>query len=791
DGGQEYEAKEINYNFKTQKGYIRGAKTQEGDGYIIADQTKKTADGYMNMKGGKYTTCDNHDHPHFYLQLTKGKVKPGGYVAAGPAYMVLEDVPLPLAIPFGFFPFTSKYASGIIMPSYGDEFNNGFFLRNGGYYFAINDYLDLALTGDIYTKGTWRLNLQSNYIKRYKFRGNVNITYNNFVSGEKDMPNYSVKKDFSVRWQHSQDAKASQFSTFSAYVDFKTSGYNKNEIRNVYNAAEQSQNEAASSINYSQRFPESPFSFSLNAGISQRMRDSTISLTLPNFTLNMSQIYPFKRKNRIGKERFYERFTFSFNATFENSLPSTKEDRVLKTSFTKDWRNGIQYRPSISLPLTVFKYVNITPSVSYSGRINFKKVEQDWNMAEQRVVYDTISGFYHVYNFSAGVSASTKLYGFYSPIKKIKDALGIGDIRHMFTPVLSFNYSPDFGDPMWKMYKTYEQVIVDKTAQNMITRKQVKYSHLEGAPGIGEQQSMSLVLGNNLEMKVKDKAASDTADIPVYKTISLIDNLNLSASYNFAADSLNLSNIALSVRIKLTKSFSLNLSTSFNPYMYSLNENGSPVRINEFRWKHGKAPFFEGTGTNFSYTFNNSTFKKKDKKKSEEQEAENEENLDNYNDDSFLTDEQKMKSDPFADKKKNDKNKQAEKDLEGYQKPDIQWSLSVDYSFYYGRTAEFDKQKMDYKRGFTRSNLMLNGYINPTPNWKFNFTASLELLKKVRLTQLTFNMSRDLHCWHLTASVTPIGLYKSFMVTIGANSSLLQDLKYDKHSDNSNLVKWF
>ncbi|MDR0829513.1 MAG: LPS-assembly protein LptD [Prevotellaceae bacterium] len=792
DGGQEYEAKEINYNFKTQKGYIRGAKTQEGDGYIIADQTKKTADGFMNMKGGKYTTCDNHDHPHFYLQLTKGKVKPGGYVAAGPAYMVLEDVPLPLALPFGFFPFTSKYSSGIIMPSYGDELENGFFLKNGGYYFAASDYFDLALTGDIYTKGSWRLNLQSNYTKRYKFRGNINISYANTVRGEKDMPDYSAAKNFQIRWTHSQDQKASQYSTFSASVDFKTSGYNKNEIGYIYNAVEQSQNEAASSINYAQRFPESPFSFNINASVNQRMKDSTLSLVLPNFSASLSQIYPLKKKNRVGKEKFYEKFTFSMSASFNNSISNVKESQILKTSFARDWNNGIDYSPKISMPLTLFKYITVNPSVSYSGKIRFTKIEQNWNTIAQEIEKDTVSGFFHTFDLSAGVSISTKMYGFYSPIKKIKDALKIGDIRHVFTPSISYSYKPDFGDPMWKFYKTYEKIIIDKTAQNMVRRETVQYSPYAGAPSVGENQMMSFRLDNNLEMKVIDKAASDTTDIPVYKTVSLIDNFNIGASYNFAKDSLRLSDISASIRIKITKSYTLNLSTTFNPYMYGLNDDGNPVLINELRSSHGKAPWFNGTSTSFSYTLNNNTFKKKDKKKTEEENVEDEENMDNYNDEDFLTEEQKMKEDPFADKKKGEKDKKKdEKDLDGYQKADIQWSLSLSLGLGYGKTTEFDKEKMDYKRDFNGGGLSINGYINPTANWKFNFTASLQLLKKVQITQVTFNMSRDLHCWHLSASVTPVGYYKSFMVTIGANSSLLQDLKYDKRSDNSNIVKFF
>ena len=800
DGGQEYSAKEINYSFKTQKGYIRGAVTQEGEGYIIADKTKKTADGYLNMKGGKYTTCDNHDHPHFYMQLTKGKVKPGGFVAAGPAYLVVEDVPLPLVLPFGFFPFTSKYASGIIMPTFGDDYIRGFFLRHGGYYFAFNDYVDLALTGDIYTKGSWGLNLESKYRKRYKFSGNVNISYDNVVSGEKGARDYSVAKNFKIRWNHQQDPKSSQYTTFSAYVDFSTSGYNKNRTEYIYDSYQQSQAQTSSSVNYTQRFPELPINYSVNIGITQQMRDSTLSLTLPNFTANLNQIYPLKRKNAVGKERFYEKFTFSMSMSFNNGISSVKENRLFKTSFAKDWNNGISYTPKISMPLTVFKYLTITPSINYSGKISFKKVEQSWNMAAQQIDYDTVAGFYHTYDLGASISASTKLYGFYTPLPKIKKALGIGDIRHVFTPSVSFSYKPDFGDPMWKFYKQYEKIIVDKTAQDMINRQIVQYSPYDGAPSVGEQQNISISLANNLEMKVIDKAASDTSDIPIYKKISLIDNLTVSGSYNFAADSLNLSDIAASLRIKLTKSFSLNLSTRFLVYKWGLTESGNPVKINQLR----KVPWFTGTNTNFSYTLNNNTFKKKDKKKKEEEEEENvningehydpnDMNDPNnpYNPKSPLYDEEyaKTNADPFAkDGKKDDKKN--ESDIEGYAKPDIQWSLSLSMGIGWGQNNEFDKKKMEYKRKFNSSGVSINGYINPTPNWKLSFNSSLQLMPKVKISQLTLNLSRDLHCWHLTASVTPIGYAKSFMVTIGANASMLQDLKYDKHSNTGNLPNW-
>jgi len=796
DGGQEYSAKEINYNFKTQKGFIRGAVTQEGEGFIIADKTKKTADGFLNIQGGKYTTCDNHDCPHFYMQLTKGRVKPGGFVAAGPAYLVVEGVPLPLAVPFGFFPFTSTYSSGIIMPSFGDDYNQGFFLKRGGYYFAFNDYVDLALTGDIFTKGSWGLNLESKYKLRYKFEGNIGISYDNVVKGEKNTRDYSVARNFKVNWNHRQDPKSSQYTTFSAFVDFKTSGYSRSKIEYVFDTQQQSQAQTSSTVNFTQRFPELPINYSVNVGITQQMRDSTLTLTLPDLTVNLNQIYPLKRKNAVGKQRFYEKFTLSMSMSFNNRIDGVKENMLFKTSFAKDWNNGISYTPRISMPLTVLKYITINPSIDYSGRISFRKIEQSWNMAAQQVDYDTIGGFYHTFNLGGGISASTRLYGFYSPLPAIKKALGIGDIRHVFTPTISFRYKPDFGDPMWGFWKQYEKIHIDKTAQEIIRREIVHYSPYVGAPSRGEQQTMSISLANNLEMKVINKAASDTSDIPIYRTISLIDNFTVMGGYNFAADSLNFDPISANLRIKITRSFSLTLSTRFLMYKWGLNEDGRPIEINQLR----KVPWFTGTGTNFSYTFNNNTFKRKDKKKQGEEENINI-NGEHYdpndmndmnnpnNPNSPLYDEERANADPFATRDGKKEEKKNESDAEGYQKPNIQWSLSLSMGVDW-RQKEFDKNRMEYRRGFHSSGVSINGYINPTPNWRAGFTASLQLMQQVKLTSLSFNLSRDLHCWHLTASVTPISGFgnASFMVTIGANASMLRDLKYDKYNKGNSPV---
>ena len=319
DGKDSYESSEITYNIKTQKGYIRRVVTQQGEGYIMADKTKKADDDVMMMAGGQYTTCDNHDHPHFYLKLTKAKVKPGEYIATGPAYMVVGDVPLPLAIPFGFFPFTDKYSSGLIMPNFGDDYTRGLYLSGLGYYFAICDYIDLQVMGDVYSRGTWAVRAQSKYVWRYHFSGSLNISYRNDVTGERGMPDYAVSKNFQVQWTHAQDAKANPYNSFSASVNFATSGYNRSNINSYYNANLYSENTKSSTVNYTQRFPESPWSLSLTASLTQRTKDSTISLTAPELAVNMSSIYPFKlarestlkRKGmvRTGKEKWYEKTT--------------------------------------------------------------------------------------------------------------------------------------------------------------------------------------------------------------------------------------------------------------------------------------------------------------------------------------------------------------------------------------------------------------------------------------------------------------------------------------------------
>ncbi|MCB9071723.1 MAG: LPS-assembly protein LptD [Prevotellaceae bacterium] len=778
DNTDEYSSKELSYNFETRKGFIKGGITQQGEGYIVADKTKKMNENEMCMQGGKYTTCDHHDHPHFYLQLTKAKVKPGSYIAAGPAYLVMEDVPLPLVIPFGFFPFTSSYSSGIIMPSYGDEMERGLFLKNGGYYFAINDYLDLEVTGEIYTKGTWGVQLGSTYTKRYKFNGNFRASYREDVYGEKDLPGYSKYNNFKVAWSHRQDPKASQYSSLSASVDFTTSGYNQSNVNNYYNPAEQSKNITSSSVNYTQRFPESPWSLSVNALVSQRSQDSTISLSLPNITVAMSRIYPFKRKEAVGKERFYEKIALSYNMTFANSI-TAKENKLMTSSFTKDWKNAIDHKIPITASFNLFKYLTISPSINLHDRMYFNKVNRSWNKQQQEEQLDTMSGFFNVYDFNVGVSMQTKLYGFYTPNRKL-----FGDkidrIRHVMTPSVSFNYHPDFGDDVWDFYSSYEKIIVDKNDINKITHQTVTYSPysngMYGVPGQGMVGAISWSLGNNVEMKVKDQKKSDEVGSTQYKKVSLIDNFTVSGGYNFAADSMKLQNFNAQLRIKLTKSFSLNLNGAFDPYKFGLNEYGKPVRVNQLR----DFPRFQGTGTSFQYTFNNDTFKKKDKTKPTNDENQDEENSGvDFN----------LDQPSNIDKEKAEANSENTTNSDGYVKPAVTWSFTFNYSVRWGISNQFDYDMMDYKREWNH-NLSFSGNLNPTPKWKLNYTGSFDLTA-LEITQMTLSIVRDLHCWRMSASVSPFGRYKSYMVTVGVNASMLQDLKYEKRSDNSRNVLWF
>ena len=810
DGKESYETNEITYNIKTQKGYIRHVVTQQGEGYIIADKTKKMNGDEMMLGGGQYTTCDDHDHPHFYLKLTKAKVKPGEYIAAGPSYLVVGDVPLPIALPFGFFPFTDSYSSGLIMPNFGDDYSRGLYLQGLGYYFAICDYLDLEVKGDIYSRGTWAVTATTKYLWRYHFSGSLSINYRNDVTGEKGLPDYGATKNFSLTWSHNQDAKANPYSTFSASVNFSTSGYDRSNINNYYNPNLYSTNTKSSTINYTQRFPDSPWTLSMSASLQQRTSDSTISLTAPQLTVNMSSQYPFKlwrqatlkRKGKVaGKEKWYEKISMSYSMNGKIQGNNIKEKDFLHSDFFRDWTSSINHTLPIKASFTVFKYLSISPSINLRDRMYFTRVDQRWDDEAQALARDTTTGFYNVFDFDVGVSLSTKLYGFYTPLKKLFPHSKVEKFRHVITPTLSVNYHPDFGAAFWGYHGSYEEPIYAGTdsitgrkiqkvdeAGNPVFQHRTYSRFTQGNAPRGMSASLNFGVANNLEVKVVNK--DDTTGKQPYKVISLIDNFSVNGGYNFAADSMNWSRFSVNLRLKFPKlnNYSINLNTTLDPYMYELNAAGNPVQTNKQYWHNGRFPHWSGFSWNFSYTFNNQTLKKW--KAAIERKKEGNETKGETKEEGETLEPIEKGSDGMDKGAKRESKNESEVD-DGYVKTEFPWSLSINYSLAYASGSEFDYEKMYYKMKW-RNSLSLSGNIGLGKGWKVsaNMTYNFDVMK---VTSCTFNISRDLHCWNMTASINPIGPFKSYTFHIGVNASILSDLKYDKNSNqNTNgRVNWW
>lgn len=776
DNGTSYEARTMDYNFKTEKGYITDVVTQQGEGYLTGGESKKVGDNIFYIQNGKYTTCDHHDNPHFYLQLTKAKVRPKKDIVTGPAYMVLAGVPLPLAVPFGYFPFSEKYSSGIIFPTFGDDFKKGFYLSNGGYYFAINQNIDLALTGEIYTKGSWGLQARSAYLKRYKFSGNFNISFLKTVLGERGSPDYSKMNNFQVLWTHSQDAKANPALTFSASVNFTTSGYSRNDINSYYSNSF-TENTKSSTVNLSWRPPGSKWSISTNASIAQRSQDSTLQVSFPNVTVTMSQLYPFKRKVAVGKEKWYEKIRISYSGQFNNSL-TAKQNVFLQKSLVKDWRNGFRHNVPVSATFNLFNYLNLTPSINLTDRMYTSRIKRQWDPNAAAEVTDTSYNFYNVWDFNASVALSTKVYGFWQPLgifgRKVKM------IRHVLTPSVTFSGAPDFGD---KFFGYYGQYSYEDAQGQMRTKRYSRFPNsLFGVPGEGKSGTMNISLANNLEMKVKTGSETDSIQ---EKKISLIENFTVSQSYNFAADSLNWSNINTSVMLRLLKNFNLNLSAVWDVYTYQLNSAGNPVRVNRTRLQAGKGwGRLSSTGTSFSYTLNNSTFQKK--KKKSDVDKKNERNQNPGDIDDFDSPDPNDPRNRYSQRGNVDTDTEFNPD--GYMKWSVPWSLSLNYSINYGY-GTFNKRKMEYN-GKVTQNLSFSGNIRPTANWAFSFTASYNFDTN-RIAYMNCNITREMHCFSMRASFVPVGPYKSYNFHIAVNSSLLSDLKYDKRSSRSEAINWY
>ncbi|WP_373722379.1 putative LPS assembly protein LptD [Bacteroides heparinolyticus] len=773
DGDTSYETDTIRYNFKSKRGIISNVVSQQGEGYVTGNNAKKGHNDELYMKNGRYTTCDHHDHPHFYMQMTYAKVRPKKNVVTGPAYLVVEDVPLPIAVPFFFFPFSSSYQSGFLMPTYMDDSNRGFGLTDGGYYFAINEQMDLKLKADIFTKGSWALNAESNYVKRYKYSGLFQASYQVTKTGDKGLPDYSVAKDFKVVWSHRQDPKASPNSNFSASVNFATSSYEKTNIGNLYNVQAMSQNTKTSSVSYSRNFPDQKLNISASGNIAQNMRDSSIAVTLPDLNISLSTIFPFKRKRAVGDEKWYEKISIRYTGRMKNSI-RTKDDRLFKSNLVRDWENGMQHDIPISATFTLFKYFNLTPTFNYTERWYTRKIKQDWDIPSQKVVNDTIYGFHRVYNYSTSLGINTKIYGMYKPLFLPKKEI---QIRHVITPSVSISAAPDFTTSHYGYYDSY--IEEGKNGE----RREVRYSYYSGQPfGVpsgGKQGSVNFSISNNLEMKFKDKNDS-------IRKVSLIDELGAGISYNMAAETRPWSDLNVNLRLKLGKNYTFSMASTFATYAYEFNEKGEVVVGDRTEWSYGRFGRWSGYGTSFSYTLNNDTFKKLFGKKDEAEEKRKKDKPENGGDEEGANAEDSGIGMPAK------KTKEATADADGYQAFKMPWSVSLSTGFNIteDRDKPINRKNMRYPYKISLNALNINGNVKLSNKWAVNFNSGYDFNAKL-ITNTVFNITRDLHCFTMTASLAPFGMYKYYNFTIRATAQILQDLKWEQRSQTQTNIKWY
>ena len=715
DGGQEFESTELHYNFDTKKGYVTEIITQEGEGYIQGKTTKKMSDSVYCVKHGMYTTCDEHDHPHFGLNMSKAKMIKDKKIFVGFTNLELEGIPLPIFIPFGFFPITKKATSGIIMPTYGEERMRGFNLRGGGYYIYINDYIDMNITGDIYTNGSWGLQYATQYRKRYKFNGNLNFTISKNYVSEKGLPDYQESSDWSVRWTHTQDGKANPYSSFSASVDMSSANnnyYNANTVDGIANQRKQS------SISWSKKWPESPFSLSGSFNHSQNSRDSSIAITLPNLSLRMTQIYPFRKKGKSGEMKWYDNIGVSYSAELRNSI-QTKEDKLFKSSFERDWSNGFKHNIPISLQFKIAKDVTFTPSLNYNGYLNLKTIEKIWipdtSANGGQFITRDVPGlnYSHDYSASGSIGYTPTIYGMFM----FKPGCKVVAIRHMIRPSISASYTPAI-KPLGNYKKSYFD-----------GEKEVEYDIHEGltyrpnTTGGKQSGSISFSLDNNVEMKVRND--KDTTGDEEFKKVKLLESFRLSTSYNPFADSMNFSNISISARTKiLNNKVDLNFSGTIDPYAIDTNN----VRYNKYHGKLGRLTNAT-ISTNFSFSADNGQNKEK-------------------------------------------KNGLVGGFYDDYMDFDVPWNISISYNFTYSRPSPYRSPTISQIVNFS-------GDLSLTPKWKLTFQSGYDIKNK-EVTSTSFSVTRDLHCWEMTFNCMPFGQHQSYNFEIHVRSSLLRDLKLTK-----------
>ena len=778
-GEDKYETDTMAFNFKTKRGLIKNAYTHQDDGFLLSERSKRDSEGNFYLKRGRYTTCDDPD-PDFYIALTRAKVRPGKDVVFGPAYLVVQDVPLPLAIPYGFFPFTKNYSSGVIMPTYGDEMDRGFYLRDGGYYFAISDKMDLKLLGEVFTKGSWGVSAASNYNVRYKYNGQFFASYQDSRYGDEGI-DQRKETSFKIQWTHRQDAKANPYTSLTASVNFSSTSYETNNLTSMYNPTLRTQSTRTSSVSWSTTMSSIGLSLSSQASLAQNMRDSTLDMTLPDLNIYLTQFYPFKRKHAAGKQRWYEKINVAYTGQISNTI-HTKESQLFHSSFTRDWRNGWMHTIPVKASFTVAKYLSVTPSFTFVDRMYTQKIARSWDVDNQREVLDTIQGFYNVYNWNASVNLNTKIYGFFIPNRKI-----FGDkimaIRHVFTPQVSFSYAPDFSASRYGYYDTY----IKTDSKGVETPVQYSYyaNNLFSGPGSGKTGRVSLTLDNNIEMKIR----SDKDSTGIRK-ISVIDRLAATMSYNMAAKERPWSDLVVDLRLKWWKNYTFSMNAVFATYAYELDNNGKPYVGTHTEWSRGRFGRFQGLSQTFSYTLNPEKLRKlfggKNRRKDGGRDSDDSKNTDTGV-------ESNVDPNMMAAQKKAEESggKMAETDDDGYLKFSMPWSLTISYGINMreNTSGTFNKETMRYPYKFTH-NLNFYGYISLSSGWNITVNSGYDFeYRKLSLT--TASLARDLHCFSMACSVV-LAPYTSYNFSFKCNASTLTDaLKYDKRSSYSNNVKWY
>ena len=752
-GGKSYTMDEVRYNFSTMKARITNMVTQEEDGILHGKNIKMMPDRSINITNGKYTVCDC-EHPHYYMHLTAAKVmtKPSQKTVFGPAYPVIADVPLPIGLPFGFIPKRPDRATGILFPSFGEETSRGFYLRDLGLYFVIGDYFDIAMTGDIYTLGSWALDLNSRYKVNYKCNGSFSLTYSNDQVGERGSSDFFQTRNFGIRWSHSQDPKARPGTSFTASVNFSSPSNNRYNSTSVQEAL---QNQISSSISYSKNW-NGKINLSINALHNQNSRDSSYSFTLPNVTLSVSRFYPFKQKVRIGKEKWYEKFSLGYNTSLQNRI-SFKASEFNKPGFWDKFQNGMNHNFQIGLPnFTLLKYINITPSVSYGMNWFFRDTEKVYNPDTGKV--EDVKGkmfgtFGATHNYSGSISMSTRLYGIMNFGKHRK----LQALRHVVSPSLSASFSPDKA----KYFNGYRTLTyTDRNGEVKTQEYNIYAGQLNSVPGKGSSATLNFSLGNNFEAKVRDiKDTTGTGS----KKIKLIDNLNFSTGYNFLADSLNMNNIGVTLSTSVFGKVGLSANANLDPYGILIDKNNpSGRRVNTYAVAMGQG-LARLTNASVSLSYSLSGDGKINGNDGTKQAGGNP--ADHYT---------RIYYHPVTGEY-----------IPGgwlyYTNPNVPWSVNFNYSFSYRRGYQFSNNKVINKNTFTQT-LGLSGNVKLTPRLSMNMSTNFDLMAlKMSTTQLS--ATYDLHCFNINVSWIPNGQWESWSFRIQANAAALADLlKFKKSS---------